>query len=552
MEITRNQIPNFKLPIKWLVFLLIFGWFLFGNNQIRVKVYACSYDADSDSCTGLCPPDTTCQIVGTRSCECKGSGNQNNPTEIPTLNPLTPTPIIRCTLNVNGLTQSSSATDPVKAYEVLVNQTYSNAFSLAGQKNNASYQSNLQIFRSPMRKECWYGTDYSPIPSGCPADVKTEIAFPVRSVTGAYTLTTNFSTTDLINVSPGDYHVICYSFDPANVDQNKCSGNPWVTPPVNNFQYCGDSSRVIVHVLGPTLTPACTLKTSGDANCDGKIDEIDYAAWYSQFTTAGYGDKSASFDLNERVDLIDYEIWRKTVYALTVPTTIPTSTLTPEPSIPGSLVPPPNPDVTCVYDNPDGKIYGNFCWDTVNGANSYNLQVNANPEVDYLPPPGTDVNDIWKCILPTPVKTCILQELKDGQYYSNWRVGSASNSTCTDPRYFPVQQQPAFTCSTSTVTPIQMPTAVPTTAMTPTPAIILNSASGRNCTNICNDTPNYQCQSIGTDAQGTDGTFYKSDNGSCKKSTSGCGEIMQDRSDLTCPDSGDRHPNEWSYCRCTQ
>ncbi|MEM5872081.1 MAG: right-handed parallel beta-helix repeat-containing protein, partial [Candidatus Aenigmatarchaeota archaeon] len=83
-----------------------------------------------------------------------------------------------------------------------------------------------------------------------------------------------------------------------------------------------------------TLTPACAKKTLGDANCDGNIDENDYNIWKCEFLGNGRcnnpsSNLSASFNLDEKVDLIDFDIWRKNRF---VPT--PTFTNTPPTNTP--------------------------------------------------------------------------------------------------------------------------------------------------------------------------------------------------------------------------
>ncbi len=85
-----------------------------------------------------------------------------------------------------------------------------------------------------------------------------------------------------------------------------------------------------------TLTPACNRRASGDANCDGSIDDSDYNIWRCEFLGNGQcknplSNLSASFNLDQKVDLIDFEIWRKNRF-VSLPTPTPTRTPTPQPN----------------------------------------------------------------------------------------------------------------------------------------------------------------------------------------------------------------------------
>lgn len=68
------------------------------------------------------------------------------------------------------------------------------------------------------------------------------------------------------------------------------------------------------------LNTNCSQKITGDANCDGKVDEADYALWKKQFdemVPPAPLNQNANFFCVEGqrpsyfVDMIDYEIWRK-------------------------------------------------------------------------------------------------------------------------------------------------------------------------------------------------------------------------------------------------
>jgi len=61
----------------------------------------------------------------------------------------------------------------------------------------------------------------------------------------------------------------------------------------------------------PTLNPACAKKTLGDANCDGKIDGIDYSMWLNRQCNSGCSAENlkADFNLDNKVNDDDYSIW---------------------------------------------------------------------------------------------------------------------------------------------------------------------------------------------------------------------------------------------------
>jgi len=95
------------------------------------------------------------------------------------------------------------------------------------------------------------------------------------------------------------------------------------------------------------------LKTFGDANCDGNINNDDYNIWKCEFLNQGQcsdtsivshtTNKSADFNLDTKVDLVDFEIWRRNRFApAPTPTFTPTPTTTPNPT----QTPTPSPTPT--------------------------------------------------------------------------------------------------------------------------------------------------------------------------------------------------------------
>lgn len=67
--------------------------------------------------------------------------------------------------------------------------------------------------------------------------------------------------------------------------------------------------------LTPTPVIPCPRKPQGDANCDGKIDGIDYSIWLNSQCQPGANqscaDLRADFNGDHKVNDDDYQIWFK-------------------------------------------------------------------------------------------------------------------------------------------------------------------------------------------------------------------------------------------------
>lgn len=260
-----------------------------------------------------CANDSDCADDGGGGGKGGIPSNTPVPTAVPTVSVVAN---IKCNLAVNGLTPVG--TYPYRSYTTQSGQNYSSAITLAGQKDGVGASLNLEVWRAPYSKNCWYGYNYLTVPAECLADIKKETAFSNKLQNDTYTLLTDFKTADQQNVTTGSYDLVCNAKDVTT--NNTCTSNPYITPGANNMQNCGAGGRAIIHVVGPSITPppecvfnGINTKLKGDANCDGIIDVADYTIWFNEFINESNGvenKKSASFNLDERVDLIDYEIWR--------------------------------------------------------------------------------------------------------------------------------------------------------------------------------------------------------------------------------------------------
>lgn len=60
----------------------------------------------------------------------------------------------------------------------------------------------------------------------------------------------------------------------------------------------------------PSPTSSCPRKGEGDANCDGKVDLLDFEIWRKELNGEATT-KDSDFDSSGKVNLVDFEIWRK-------------------------------------------------------------------------------------------------------------------------------------------------------------------------------------------------------------------------------------------------
>lgn len=99
---------------------------------------------------------------------------------------------------------------------------------------------------------------------------------------------------------------------------------------------------------GPATTaappkPAC-LKATGDANCDGRVDLADFEIWRKEYL-GQLNTQTADFNEDKKVDLFDFETWLKNLLKNLPPwpQASPTPSPTRQPSPTPTLTPTPTP-----------------------------------------------------------------------------------------------------------------------------------------------------------------------------------------------------------------
>jgi len=125
-------------------------------------------------------------------------------------------------------------------------------------------------------------------------------------------------------------HRLAIFFDTGKDNNNNPrTGEIWVDD-VSLPSDDGSSSSTPTPTRTPTPSPTgnqttgspanCAKKSQGDANCDGNINNVDYNIWKCEFLNQGQcsdtsiishtTNKSADFNLDKKVDLVDFEIGR--------------------------------------------------------------------------------------------------------------------------------------------------------------------------------------------------------------------------------------------------
>lgn len=86
---------------------------------------------------------------------------------------------------------------------------------------------------------------------------------------------------------------------------------------------------IVVFLQNAFAQTGCGLKSRGDADCNGAIENADFEIWrkekFNELTT-----KTADFNGDIVIDIIDFEIWRKNRFGtVTTPSPTPSSTIAP-------------------------------------------------------------------------------------------------------------------------------------------------------------------------------------------------------------------------------
>lgn len=113
---------------------------------------------------------------------------------------------------------------------------------------------------------------------------------------------------DTKDIAVGEYSVWA---NPKDDRGNLCSGNPFSSS-ANNYCEAGiacQNCKTIVRIVA-----GCSRKPEGDANCDGKIDGIDYSIWLNHQCNPGNGqsctDFRPDFNSDRKINDEDLNIWK--------------------------------------------------------------------------------------------------------------------------------------------------------------------------------------------------------------------------------------------------
>lgn len=167
-------------------------------------------------------------------------------------------------------------------------------------------------------KDCKKGSDEATIVNYAEIVSKDKKVDTFSDEKGKWEAIVKSTTYQLYVTPPPDYQAACPA-QKANIkggDQVKVDflvqAYPSPTPTVAVKSPQGAVSPENPTVI-PSATPAsCLLKPQGDADCDDKIDDKDYALWRAEYLNIR-DQKLADFNRDNQVTLEDYEIWRKTV-----------------------------------------------------------------------------------------------------------------------------------------------------------------------------------------------------------------------------------------------
>lgn len=124
-------------------------------------------------------------------------------------------------------------------------------------------------------------------------------------------------------ISNGCGSVVCCPATPACCTKTCTTGTMCYQPPMPSCPTGMACAQYMPSHMCVTPTPVinCTLRSKGDANCDGAINVNDFTVFKTQLLGSKNNllvdpnpTSSADFNNDGKVNLVDYEIWRNAVY----------------------------------------------------------------------------------------------------------------------------------------------------------------------------------------------------------------------------------------------
>ena len=243
---------------------------------------------------------------------CDGSGSSQN--------------ITVNTTNTEGFTAVNQVKVPISAGQT----TFCRDVGLIRSPNGNLSVRVFLVAKDPFDQT---GLGYAPVGGLNDATVK------LTDASGEAVFQTTISSTDsggldgrvmLTNIKEGTYGLMAYkqgydgfwkkvncdgktaidsSIQNENTEGQKAAWNNNVEILGGRTNFCFDLGLLDTRPPTPTPTPPC-MKDKGDADCNGKIDLIDFEIWRKEFT-GEVDSKTSDFNSDGKIDLIDFEIWRK-------------------------------------------------------------------------------------------------------------------------------------------------------------------------------------------------------------------------------------------------
>lgn len=80
-----------------------------------------------------------------------------------------------------------------------------------------------------------------------------------------------------------------------------------------NILNCSQNQSFTLHItpVTPTPTGSCTVKNTGDADCNGAVDSTDFEILRKEFSHE-LSTSSADFNRDGIITMVDFEVWRRT------------------------------------------------------------------------------------------------------------------------------------------------------------------------------------------------------------------------------------------------